>query len=270
MKDIATKTTTSYILETYQLSALKKYGQNFLIDKQIVEKIIACGDIDSNTAVIEIGPGIGAMTQQLLRKSGYVQCYEIDERLKEVYDDFFKDENVTFIFEDFLKIDLKQVVTKLKETFHKVVIVSNVPYYITTAIIEKVICCKSKIDQMIFMVQKEVAQKLTSEYKSPLTFILQDMGTITYEFTVSKHVFIPKPHVDSAIINISLYQPFDEAFYQLLNDAFKQRRKTIYNNLKEYPNIKEVLAMSNIPYNKRSEELTLVDFKTIQKNISHI
>ena len=270
MRDIATKTTTSYILEKYHLQALKKLGQNFLIDKNIIEKIIASSNIDKFTAVIEIGPGIGAMTQQLMKHAGLVQCYEIDERLKPVYNDFLNYENVSITFQDFLTINLKEIVTQLKLDYEKVMIVANVPYYITTNIIEKVIIEKAPIDSMVIMIQKEVAEKLISDYKNPLTLTLQDIGQVSYEFSVSKHVFIPRPHIDSAVVKIQFYSTYDEQLYQLLKDAFKQRRKTIYNNLKHYPNIKDILTISNIPFNKRSEELTLRDFKTIKKNLFHI
>lgn len=271
MKDIATRSTTSYILEKYHLQALKKYGQNFLIDVSMIEKIVHTASLDQDTCVIEIGPGIGALTQILARYAGFVQCYEIDQRFQGVYEEFLNQENINIIFEDFLNVDLKKEVKKLKQRYQKVMVVANVPYYITTNIIEKIVLSNSDIDSIIIMIQKEVAKKLTSDYKSPLTLLLQDMAKVSYEFTVSKHIFIPEPHVDSAIIKIKFIKAYDETLYHFLKLAFKQRRKTIYNNLKDYDeNIKEVLIQCHIDPNKRSEQLSLNDFKTIIQHISRI
>lgn len=268
MKDIATRTTTSYILEKYNLQAVKKYGQNFLIDTNIIDKIIACANIDTDTCVIEIGPGIGALTQLLARKAGYVRSYEIDERFKDVYQEFLQKENVDIIFEDFLNIDLKKEVKLLKQGFHKVCIVANLPYYITTDIIEKVILSNSEIDCMVVMVQKEVASKLTGDYRSPLTLLIDAIGKREYMFTVSKHVFMPSPHVDSAIMKITFENKVDYKLYEVLKKCFLQRRKTIYNNVKNvYPNALEILEKSHINPSLRSEQLKIEDFIEITKNV---
>ena len=125
MKDIATKSTTQYILDKYDLYPKKKYGQNFLIDPHVVEKIVRCSSVNEKCAVIEVGPGIGALTQVLARYAGYVRSYEIDTRFKGVY-------------EDFLKVNLEDLMT-LKDKYEKVILVANLPYYITTQIIEKVL-----------------------------------------------------------------------------------------------------------------------------------
>lgn len=267
MKDIATISTTKYILEKYQLNALKKYGQNFLIDKQVVEKIVACAHIDQQTAVIEVGPGIGALTQILSRYASRVRAYEIDQRFAVIYQEFLPPEKVEVIFDDFLKVDLKQI-RQWKKKDERVVLVANLPYYITTNIIEKVILENSVIDEIVVMVQKEVAQKYTSDYQSPLTLMIQDMGKIEYMFTVSQHVFIPAPHVDSAIMKITLNQSADHQLYDVLKVCFQQRRKTIYNNLKKvYPHADTILDACQIDKNKRCEQLSLADFKNITKNI---
>lgn len=268
MKEIATPSTTKYILDKYNLHALKKFGQNFLIDVNVINKIVTSANIDKNTAVIEVGPGIGALTQILGRYSAKVISFEIDERFKPVYQEFLDQENIEIIFGDFMVQELKPIIVKLKQEYSKVCLVANLPYYITTAIIEKVVLSDCGIDEMFVMVQKEVALKMTGDYKNPLLFMIQDMGKIEYLFTVNKNVFMPSPHVDSAILKISLKQKPDLKLYEVLNICFKQRRKTILNNLKQnYDNAVEILAKANIEERKRSEELALEDFKNITKTI---
>ena len=158
MKDIATKSTTNYILEKYDLYPKKKYGQNFLIDPRIVEKIVCSSSVDKECAVIEVGPGIGALTQVLARYAGYVRSYEIDTRFKGVYEEFLNEDHIDVVFDDFLKIDLTTL-ESLKEKYKKVILVANLPYYITTQIIEKVLTECKIIDEIVVMVQKEVALK---------------------------------------------------------------------------------------------------------------
>lgn len=268
MKEIATPSTTKYILDKYNLHALKKYGQNFLIDVNVINKIVTSANIDNTTAVIEVGPGIGALTQILGRYSGKVTSFEIDERFKPVYQEFLNQDNIEIVFGDFMEQDLKPIIAKLKTKYAKICLVANLPYYITTAIIEKVVLGDYGIDEMIVMVQKEVAIKMTSDYKSPLLLMIQDTGKIEYLFTVNKNVFMPSPHVDSAILKITLNQKPDLKLYEVLNVCFKQRRKTILNNLKQgYDDSSSILQKANIEERKRSEELTLDDFKNITKNI---
>lgn len=263
MKDIATLSTTQYILEKYDLFPKKKYGQNFLIDKMVIEKIIKQADLNKDCAVIEVGPGIGALTQQLSKSAGYVRCYEIDTRFQPVYQEFFNESNIEIVFEDFLKVDLTSL-KNLKDNYERIVLVANLPYYITSQIIEKVITESDFIDEMIVMVQKEVALKFTSDYKSPLLLTIKDRGSIEYLFTVSQNVFIPAPHVDSAILKIKIDRNFNKKLYKVLNLSFKQRRKTIYNNLKkDYPNILEILEKCTINPQVRCEQLDLQDYQNI-------
>ncbi len=265
MKEIASPSTTQYILDKYNLFPQKKYGQNFLIDKTIVEKIVAQAHIDRQCAVIEIGPGIGALTQILAKYAGYVRSFEIDQRFQPVYDEFFKTEDVEIVFEDFLKADMKDM-ESLKDQYQRLVVVANLPYYITSQIIEKIVTESHLIDEIVVMIQKEVALKFTSDYKNPLLLSIQDRGTIEYLFTVSKNVFIPAPHVDSAIIKIELHRDFDEHLYKVLNLSFQQRRKTIYNNLKkEYENIEDILKKAEIDPRSRCEQLNLENYKDITR-----
>ena len=266
MKDIATKSTTQYILDKYDLYPKKKYGQNFLIDPHVVEKIVRCSSVNEKCAVIEVGPGIGALTQVLARYAGYVRSYEIDTRFKGVYEEFLNQENIEIVFEDFLKVNLEDLIT-LKDKYEKVILVANLPYYITTQIIEKVLTESKVIDEIVVMVQKEVALKYTSDYKSPLMYMIEDMGKIEYMFTVSQNVFIPAPHIDSAILKITINKEANLDLYKVLNSAFKQRRKTIYNNLKqEYQNALDVLNENQIDQKLRCEQLTLEDYKALTKS----
>ena len=268
MKEIATPSTTKYILEKYHLNALKKYGQNFLIDVNIINKIVTSAKIDQTTAVIEVGPGIGALTQVLGRYSGKVTSFEIDERFMPVYQEFLNQDNIEIIFGDFMEQDIKPIVDQLKQRYQKVCLVANLPYYITTAIIEKVVLGNFGVAGVIVMVLKEVALKMTGIYKNPLLLMIKDMGTIEYLFTVNKNVFMPAPHVDSAILKIELKKAPDLKLYEVLNICFKQRRKTILNNLKQsYEEAEEILLQTGIENRKRSEELELADFKNITKMI---
>lgn len=268
MKDIATLSTTKYILDKYNLNALKKFGQNFLIDTNIVNKIVNQTHIDKSTAVIEIGPGIGALTQILGRNAGKVISFEIDERFKPVYNEFLDKNNIDIIFGDFMKQDIKVIIDELRQDYQKVYLIANLPYYITTEIIEKVVLNDSKIDELIVMIQKENALKMVSDYKNPLLLLIKDIGSIEYLFTVNKNVFIPAPHVDSAIIKIKINKQPDLKLYETLNVCFKQRRKTVLNNLKQkYNNAEEILYNCKIEARKRSEELSLEDFKNITNKL---
>ena len=253
MKDIATKSTTQYILDKYDLYPKKKYGQNFLIDPHVVEKIVRCSSVNEKCAVIEVGPGIGALTLVLARYAGYVRSYEIDTRFKGVYEEFLNQENIEIVFEDFLKVNLEDLMT-LKDKYEKVILVANLPYYITTQIIEKVLTESKVIDEIVVMVQKEVALKYTSDYKSPLMYMIEDMGKIEY--------------IDSAILKITINKEANLDLYKVLNSAFKQRRKTIYNNLKqEYQNALDVLNENQIDQKLRCEQLTLEDYQAITKSL---
>lgn len=269
MKDIAKRSNTQYLLDKYQLQASKKYGQNFLIDLNIIKKIVETTHIDKETCVIEIGPGIGALSEQLAYFAGYVRCYEIDTRLTDVLKESLGEfKNVEIIFQDFLTVDLKKVVEELKQTYSKVCIVANLPYYITSDILEHIICSRAAITSVHAMVQKEVALKLTdSQYHSPLTFMIESVGNISLDMNVSRNVFSPAPRVDSAIISIHILKEYNPLLTNLLKQAFTQKRKTIYNNLKTIfkTKTKEVLSLCQIEEKKRPEELTIEDYLKLTK-----
>jgi 16S rRNA (adenine1518-N6/adenine1519-N6)-dimethyltransferase len=262
MKNVAKKSNTMDILQCYSLTASKKFGQNFLVDPNIIEKIVTSSDITKETAVIEIGPGIGALSEGLARKAGKLICYEIDERLKPVLKETLSEhENVTVIFQDFMKADLDQCVKDLSKDYKDICVVTNLPYYITSDIIMKVLKSRSSINRMIAMVQKEVALKFTSDEKSPMSVMIDYVGNISYVMTVSKNVFMPAPHVDSAVIRINKERNLEDSFIEVVEGAFKQKRKTILNNMKAlFDHPQDVLDACHIDAKKRAQELTLEDY----------
>ncbi|MDD8049681.1 MAG: 16S rRNA (adenine(1518)-N(6)/adenine(1519)-N(6))-dimethyltransferase RsmA [Thomasclavelia sp.] len=253
MKDIATVSTTKYILDKYNLNALKKFGQNFLVDTNIINNIITEAKVDNNTVVLEVGVGLGSLTQQLSNNAYKVFGFEIDERFKEVHQEFLNRDNIEIIYGDYLKTDIKDIINSYQDK--RIIMISNVPYYITTDIIKKTL--ESSIQEMYLMVQKEVAIKFSSDTKMPLNMMIDYLGGCKYLFTVSKQVFIPKPNVDSAIMYIYKDKEYNPKLYSLLQDSFTQKRKTIYNNLKGYPNIKEYLLKAGIQENDRAENIPL-------------
>jgi dimethyladenosine transferase len=269
MKDIAKQSNTLYLLEKYKLKATKKFGQNFLIDFNTVQKIAFSTNIDKETCVIEIGPGLGALSEQLSYQAGYVICYEIDTRLKNVLEETLGEfDNIKVIFQDFLSVSLKEVVDQMKKKYKKVCIVSNLPYYITTDILEFVLSSGAKIDSIHTMVQKEVALKLVdSHYVSPLTLLIQSLGTISLDMMISRHVFHPSPRVDSAIISIHIERDYCNHLDKLLKKAFTQKRKTIYNNLKELflEDTESILEKCGIQKQKRPEEIKIEEYIALTK-----
>lgn len=269
MKDVSKKSNTMYLLEKYDLSASKKFGQNFLIDTNIIKRIVQHAKIDKETCVIEVGPGIGALTEYLSYSAKKVRCYEIDTRLKDVLSESLEQcDNVEIVFQDFLTVDLNSVITELRRVYKKVCVVTNLPYYITSDIIEKVVSGDVVVDSMTAMVQKEVAVKLTDgKTVSPLTLVIDAVGSIDYCFTVSKNVFMPAPHVDSAIIHIEMNNTCSKKLLDVINCSFKQKRKTIYNNLKELfkDKTKDILNECLIDEKKRPEQLTIEEYKKVSE-----
>lgn len=267
MKDIAKKSNTMYLLDKYHMKATKKFGQNFLIDLNIVQRIVDCTHIDQKTCVIEIGPGIGALTEQLSYQAGHVICYEIDTRLKDVLSESLDHlTNVEVIFQDFLTVDLKKVVEQYKQDYQSVCIVANLPYYITSDILEHIITSSAQIDSIHVMVQKEVAMKLTDpHYHSPLTFMIESVGKSSMAMTISKNVFSPAPRVDSAILSIHMDRCYDPLLTKILKQSFTQKRKTIYNNLKPLflEDTEKILNECQIDLRKRPEELKIEDYKKL-------
>lgn len=254
----------------------KKYGQNFLIEENIINNIILKSDIKPNSLVIEIGPGAGALTKKLCEVSTHVLCYEIDSSLNSILsNNLSKYNNVKIIYDDFLKCNLKKDLMEYK--YDNLYIISNLPYYITTPIINRIIFEKIDITKMMIMVQKEVLDRFIAKVNTKdynfLSVVLNYYYDIKKELIVSKNVFIPKPNVDSAVISFTKKEKKEiikdeNLFLNLVKDSFKQKRKTIKNNLDIYNlnNIEKSLKKLNYDLSIRAEQLTLNDFIFIANN----
>ena len=255
----------------------KFYGQNFISDENVIDKIVDKSEIDRDTLVIEIGPGIGSLTYKLSKKAGFVLCYEIDETLKPLLYDNMKDvDNFKVIFNDFLKCDVNN---DLKEfNYKKIYVVANLPYYITTPIILKIIEDKINVDKIVVMVQKEVGDRFkaipnTKDYGS-LSVYLNYYYNVKKLMDVSRNIFVPIPNVDSIVVEFTKkdneYKVKNEnLFFKLVRDSFKQKRKTLRNNLKSYDldKISEVLDKYNMDLSIRAEQLPINIFVDIANNL---
>jgi 16S rRNA (adenine1518-N6/adenine1519-N6)-dimethyltransferase len=252
----------------------KSLGQNFLIDANIIEKIVSSFSVVDNSIIIEIGPGSGMLTKKLITLDKPVICFEIDKRMKE-YLNKIECSNLNVIYEDFLSVDLKKVLSDYK--YENIYIVANIPYYITTAIINKVVK-EIKVKEMILMMQKEVGDRILSSpnnksYNS-LSVFLQYYFDITKVMNVSKNSFFPKPKVDSVILkfttNNKKYKVKDERiFFKLIRDSFQFKRKNLRNNLKKYnlENIEKILVKHNKNLTFRAESVTIEEFIDIANGL---
>ena len=255
----------------------KKFGQNFIKDFTIIEKIINYSNIEEDSLIIEIGPGAGALTNELCKKAKRVLAYEIDKELISSLTDLQKDNsNLDIIWGDFLDRNVKKDIEKYE--YKHLYVISNLPYYITTPIINKFIDEKIDVYKMVIMVQKEVATRFlakpNSRDYSSLTVFLNYHFDIKKLFDVSRNVFIPKPNVDSSIVELKSKKDKLEVkdidlFYKLVRDSFKFKRKNLRNNLKGYDleKIEGVLKKYNIDLTTRAEDLSLDIFVDISNNL---
>ena len=255
----------------------KKYGQNFIKDENLINKIVDSAEISKDSLVIEIGPGMGALTTKILNKCKQAIIYEIDVELKDYLEyKLNKYNNYKLIFEDFLGANVKN---KLKEFDYKeLLIVANLPYYITTPIIKKIIEDEILADKIVIMIQKEVADRFsakvnTKDYSS-LTVFLNYYYDIKKLFNVSKNMFYPKPEVDSSVILMSKRKDKEfikdiNKFNEIVRDSFKYKRKNLRNNLQGYDlmKIEEVLNKYNLSLTSRAENIPLDVFIEIANNI---
>ncbi len=262
------------LLEKNGFNLKKNFGQNFIIDENIIDGIIKKSEIDQDTLVLEIGPGAGSLTYKLSEQAGNVIAYEIDKQLKPVLDTTLKDKtNIEIIYQDFLTADVK---TKIKN-HKKLYVVANLPYYITTPIIMKIIEDKLPVQKIVVMVQKEVGNRFkakpgTKDYNS-LSVFLDYYFDIKKIMDISKHVFLPKPNVDSIVIEMKKKPQKqvknEQLLFKLIKDSFKQKRKTMKNNLKEYPldQIETILKKHNFDLTTRAEQIPLEIFIEIANEI---
>lgn len=251
----------------------KSLGQNFLNDENIINKIINQLNTNKDSLIIEIGPGSGALTKHLSKMNTKVICFEIDTRLKEELTKYEND-NLKIIYEDFLKVNLNEILSKYNYKY--LTFIGNLPYYITTAIINK-ITNETNANEIIIMIQKEVAERFMAmpnkkEYSS-ISVYLQYNYNIKKIAVVSKECFIPKPKVDSMIIKLikktNKPQINEDKFYKLIKDAFSQKRKNLRNNLKSYneEKLQKILKELNKDLTYRAEQLSIEDFIKISKSI---
>lgn len=252
----------------------KKYGQNFLKSTYIIDQIVTKSSVDKETLVIEIGPGSGALTKRLSPLAKNIISFEIDESLRETLNNNLKGlNNIDIVFKDFLQIDIKKSIEKYE--YKKLYVIANLPYYITTPIINKIIESKINVDKMVIMVQKEVGDRFCAspnckEYGS-ITVYLNYYFNIRKIIDVPRNCFVPEPNVDSVVIEMTKkdkkYDIDEEKLFKLIKDSFQFKRKNLNNNLKNYKNIKEIFSELNIPLTKRAEELKLEDYINIAKKL---
>ena len=257
------------------IKAKKSLGQNFLQDELVLKNIAGSINTTKNDLIIEIGPGMGALTKYLKEKKSVLICYEIDTRLKSILKPF-EDEKTKIIYQDFLKSNIS--LDSKDFNYENCYIIANIPYYITTPIIKHIINLE-KLKSMTLLVQKEVAERLCAipgnKAYGSLTVYLNYYFNIKYLFDVPRFAFNPIPKVDSAVINFEKKKEKqtvknEELFFKLINDSFKMKRKTLKNNLKDYDwnKIKTILEQNNLNDNVRAEQLSLDLFIQIANSLS--
>lgn len=260
-------------MEKYDVKFKKKFGQNFLKDINVVKRIVDVSGVDENSLVVEVGPGGGVMTRELAFKAKHVLAYEIDTDLQdELLKRLEETNNVDILFQDFLISDLINDVSNYQ--YDKLFFVSNVPYYITTPILLKIIESGLNFNKIVVMVQKEVGDRFTTEPGSreygSITVLLNYFYNVKKEFFVSRKQFVPEPNVDSLIVSFSekedKFELHDFKFFQkLLRDSFQFKRKTLKNNLKGYDLriVESVLKEYGYDLTVRAENLSVEIFVKI-------
>lgn len=277
-KYIATPTRTKEILAKYKFFFKKSLGQNFIIDANVLENIIEQAGIGKDSGVIEIGPGIGALTEQLGRHANKVVAFEIDQRLLPILDEELGQyDNIVLIHQDILKADVRTTIGENFSSGQDIHIVANLPYYITTPILMKLLEEKLPVESITVMIQKEVAARMaakpsTKSYGS-LTIAVQYYTTAEVVMHVPRGVFMPQPNVDSAVLKLTLREKApvhvddEEYFFAMVQACFSQRRKTLRNNLTNYlseeydkATISTMLDDIGIDGMRRGESLTMGEF----------
>lgn len=277
---------TKFLMKKYGITANKKLGQNFLIDETVIDTIANASEICKDDLAIEIGPGLGTLTDKLLQKAGKVIAIELDERMIKILKErFFMYDYFEIINEDVLKVDLKELIRKNKEELglKNAKIVANLPYYITTPIIMKLLEEKLDIESITVMIQKEVADRLTAipgeKDSGAITYTVYYYATSEEVLTVPNNSFIPEPEVESEVITLHLRKEApikvaDETkFFMLIKAAFMQRRKTFLNAISNSElniskeNMEQILKELNIDTKIRGEALTIEQFAKIAEKL---
>lgn len=278
-KDIANPSRTKEILKKHGFTFKKSLGQNFLTDLNILNNIIEAADLNEESHVIEVGPGIGALTEQLARHSQQVLAFEIDQRLLPVLKDTLSPySNVTVVNQDVLKADVAQIAAETFSSLDNIKVVANLPYYITTPIMMSFLESELPVAEMIVMMQKEVAERIIanpgSKAYGSLSIAIQYYMEASIAFIVPKTAFVPQPNVDSAILKlVRRLEPrvavhSEQHFFELVRASFTQRRKTLWNNLigfygktpEQKEKIRQALEITNIEPSRRAETLSLEEF----------
>ena len=276
---IADYSVTRAILERHGFTFKKSFGQNFLTDTNILQKIVDTAEIDKNVNVIEIGPGIGALTEFLAENAAEVMAFEIDDRLVPILADTLRDfDNVTVVNQDILKVDLAQYIAEFKNPDLPIKVVANLPYYITTPILMHLIESGIPFSEFVVMMQKEVADRISAQPNTKaygsLSIAVQYYMTAKVAFIVPRTVFVPAPNVDSAILKmVRREQPAVEVqdekfFFKVTKASFVHRRKTLWNNLTSHfgkseetkAKLTAALEQAELSPSVRGEALTLADF----------
>ena len=284
---IADYSVTKAVLERHGFTFKKSFGQNFLTDTNILQKIVDTAEIDKNVNEIEIGPGIGALTEFLAENAAEVMAFEIDDRLVPILEDTLRDhDNVNVINEDVLKADLQTRVKEFKNSELPIKVVANLPYYITTPILMHLIESKIPFAEFVVMMQKEVADRISAEPNTKaygsLSIAVQYYMTAKVAFVVPRTVFVPAPNVDSAILKMTRReQPLVEVkdedfFFRVSKISFVHRRKTLWNNLTSHfgkseevkTKLEQALGNANIKPSIRGEALSIPDFARLSDAMS--
>ena len=278
---------TKFIMKKYNIKANKSLGQNFLIDDKILQDIIQVSDITKEDFVVEIGPGLGNLTEYILNTAGYTLLVEIDKKMIDILNDRFKEyDNYILLNEDILKVDIDRIVKEIeinqKIKYKRVKVVANLPYYITTPIIFKLLQDESNISDITVMVQKEVAQRMVAHVNTKdygiLTLMVEYFCDAKIEIEVPKSSFIPQPNVTSAVICLNKNRKYsvsnEKLLFELIHKSFAQRRKKMINSLEsnKFNNmskkeIEQLFIKCNIDTNTRAEQLDLKQYINIINNI---
>ncbi|SFJ35229.1 16S rRNA (adenine1518-N6/adenine1519-N6)-dimethyltransferase [Thermoflavimicrobium dichotomicum] len=285
MKQKTISVRTREILNQYGLVLKKSLGQNFLTDPYVLEKIVQAADLTNHSGVIEIGPGIGALTEKLADVAKRVVAIEIDQRLVPVLNELFKErKNIDVIHGDALKVDLHQVITNHLADVDTVHVVANLPYYVTSPILVRLLEERLPLKNIVVMIQKEVADRLTAtpgtkDYGS-LTILVQYFAVAKGIARVPGHVFVPRPQVDSAVVKLEIRETpavevaDEKLFFKLVRAAFGQRRKTLLNALyaglhssATKQEIEQWLTSAGIDPKRRGETLNLQEFAALTEVI---
>lgn len=279
---------TKKILNKYNIRANKRYGQNFLIDDDILNGIVNVANISKEDLVIEIGPGLGNLTKYLLESAGYVIAVEIDKKMIEILNDrFSKYKNFLLLNEDILKVNVDMIIEKVEKEsgvkYKNIKVVANLPYYVTTPIIFKLLQDENKINEITIMVQKEVADRMVANVKSKdygiLTLMVKYLADADIKLEVKNTCFIPAPNVTSSVIKLIKDKKYtvsnEKMLFDLIHSSFAQRRKKMINSLvaTRFMNldksfIENIFKECNIDFNTRAEELSIEKYIQIVNNIN--